>query len=65
MTDNKRYYFLLMIGLIVLNADFILKRFIEIPDVYLGGLKGFGIGLLILSLILKSKNRSKKVSDKA
>jgi hypothetical protein len=49
--------FLLPIGLLLLPASFIIKRLFNIPDFADGLLYGIGFGIIILSLIRKSKSK--------
>ena len=49
--------FLLPIGLLVISASFIIKRFVTIPDFANGLIYGVGFGIIILSIIYKSRSK--------
>ncbi len=61
MKKIKKYYGLIFIGLLITNFDFILNRYIAIDYIWLGILKGTGIGMMLLGffLILKYKKEEK------
>lgn len=52
---NRKYFSVLAIGLLITNMDFILQRYISMNDLAIGAIKGFGIGLVLVSLILFRK----------
>ena len=55
MKTTKKYYRLFALGLLILNFDFIIKHFATISDGWIGTIKGFGLGIMIGSMILISK----------
>ncbi len=54
---TRKFYILISIGLLVTNSDFILQHFITMTDLWIGVLKGIGIGVMILGLILMSRHK--------
>jgi hypothetical protein len=49
---NKTNVALLVAGIVLLNSDFIIKRYTSISDATDGFIKGLSIGLLVLSLLV-------------
>lgn len=45
------------IGLFIIAGSFILGRIIPLTDMVKGGLIGIGIGIMILSFIMKNKQK--------
>lgn len=63
MKTAKKYYRLFAIGLLVLNFDFILNHFVTMSDDWIGTIKGFGLGIMIGSMLLISKYKKKHSID--
>jgi hypothetical protein len=57
---SKTYLILLAIGALTLSSSFIFKQYLTLSDATDGFLKGLAIGLMILSLILLSKQAKNK-----
>jgi len=53
MNRHKTLWLLLPLGLLLMSCTYILSHFIVVPDALDGFLKGVGIGLMILSLVLR------------
>ncbi|WP_377166306.1 hypothetical protein [Mucilaginibacter terrae] len=51
--------FLLPIGLLLMAASFILKRFVALPHFANGTLMGVGIGIIFLSLVYYANTKQK------
>jgi hypothetical protein len=52
---SRKYLRLLAVGALIMSMSFILKHYNTLTDTTDGLLKGFAIGLMILSLILSLK----------
>lgn len=59
---DKRYLVLVALGALVMSLSFILKHYLVVGDAADGFLKGFSIGLMILSLILMAAKRNKGIA---
>lgn len=55
MKNSNAFKFFLPIGLLCLSISFVVKHFLNVPDVFDGFCKGIGIGLILLALFSKPK----------
>lgn len=58
---NKNYILLVVFGILLMSLSFIFKYYINLPDLIDGIFKGTAIGLLLLGVILLSKERIEQV----
>ena len=54
---------LLIIGALLMSLTLILKHYIAVTDIIDGFLKGVGLGLMILSLVLRFKKNNQLQPD--
>jgi hypothetical protein len=57
---NGKYLVLLTAGALLMSVSLILKHYFTITDAADGFLKGMGLGLMILALILTTKKKKKE-----
>jgi hypothetical protein len=54
---ERKYLVLLAIGTLLMSSTLILKHYITVTDAVDGFLKGMGLGLMIMSVILAAKKK--------
>lgn len=54
---DKKYLILLTLGAFVMSFSFILTHYVTVTDAVDGFLKGTGLGLMILGLIVLAKKK--------
>lgn len=57
---NKTSLALLILGTLLMSLSFIIKRYASLSDGAIGFIKGISIGLLIVSLIISSKQKKQQ-----
>jgi hypothetical protein len=51
-SKSRTSFLLLPVGLLIMSSTFFIRRFTEVTDFTDGALKGMGLGLILLALIL-------------
>lgn len=60
---NRKSLLLLAIGALLISFTFILKHYFPIEDFWQGAIIGVGIGLMIYSIILASRENGNNVTN--